>query len=368
MKVINTVSAVAKKITYPRKLVLELADIVNNREQTYFPEMQQKSRWTIFREQLSWIIRHKEINRYYYVFGMDRKGDRKSSELIGYRHFRKLRDTNLRPKGLNFNYACLLRDKFVFGQFINSLNIPTPKNIALIDQKGITWLDNMETQSLEFLSQYNRGNIDGFCKRLTGLKGEGAFPLRFSDNKMFIGEEEISVDQLNNKIDGQFIFQHRLIQHPHISKLHAYSINTIRILTFNNGGNIEVFSSAMRIGTNKRSVDNWGAGGVAVSIDIETGTLRKDGFIKPGCGGRVQAHPNSGITLLGYEIPYFEECIEMVKHVHRYLYGIHSIGWDVAICENGPVLIEANEGWDGSFAMSTEDQFKSRFLQMYEKA
>lgn len=367
MKVIKKLSAVTKIVTYPRKLILELADIVNNRQQTYFPELQQKSRWTIFREQLFWIIRNKEINRYYYVYGLDRKNEKKSPEIIGYKHFKKLRDTNLHPPGINFNYACLLRDKFVFGQFIKSLNFPTPKNIALIDKKGITWLDNMQVQPLESLSQYNRGDVDGFCKKLSGLKGEGAFPLRFTGNKMFIGDNEITVEQLAKKIDGQYLLQQRLTQHPDMARMHPYSINTLRLLTFNNNGKIELFSAAFRVGTHKNSVDNWGAGGLAIGVDITTGKLRADGFLKPGGGGRLLSHPDSGITFLNYQIPFFEESAELVKKVHRYLYGIHSIGWDVAIMDNGPILIEANEGWDGSFAMCTDDHFKSRFLQMYNK-
>lgn len=31
---------------------------------------------------------------------------------------------------------------------------------------------------------------------------------------------------------------------------------------------------------------------------------------------------------------------------HKSLYGIHSIGWDVAITDQGPVLIEGNDNWE----------------------
>ena len=51
----------------------------------------------------------------------------------------------------------------------------------------------------------------------------------------------------------------------------------------------------------------------------------------------------------------------------RYLYGMHSIGWDVAITENGPAIIEANEDWDGSFAMCSEDCFRKKRLRMFNK-
>lgn len=81
----------------------------------------------------------------------------------------------------------------------------------------------------------------------------------------------------------------------------------------------------------------------------------------------MQVHPDTGVALQDYLVPFFKESIEMVTKAHLYMYGIHSIGWDVAVTPDGPMLIEANEDWDGSFAMATEEKFKSRFLQMFSK-
>lgn len=366
MNLVRPLSGVTKKLYYTGNLVHQFAELVNNRNQTYFPELRQKSKWTIFRDQLLWIFKNREINRYYYVYGLDRRDETKGTEIIGYRKFRRMRDqANLRPQGLNFNYACLLRDKFVFGQFLNSLNIPTPKNIALIESKGITWLDNMQRAELISLSTRQTRPIDGFCKKLMGLKGEGAFPLRIENGMVFSGSQLLSHEDLVKKLQGTHLLQERMTQHKEMSRLHEHSINTMRILTFNNNGKIQLFCAALRVGTNGRNVDNWGAGGIAIGIDSEEGTLRKNGMYKPRYGGKVQVHPNSGIHFEGFAIPYFKESVELVCSVHRYLYGIHSIGWDVAVTENGPVIIEANEDWDGSFTMSTEDNFKSRFLNMF---
>ncbi len=365
MKFHAPISAVAEKLSYTRKLFHDLNELVNDSSQTYFPDQQRKSRWSILRDQLLWIFRNKELNRYYYVYGLDRRYDKSSKEYLGYRKFRRMRDTaNLHPKGLNFNYACIMRDKFVFGQFLKSLNIPTPKNIGLLNKQGITWIDGMKQTSYD---QIARIDVDGFCKKLMGLKGEGAFALRTQNGEIFVGDKKLSVSALREKIQDEYLWQERVTQHHEMARLHPPSINTIRLLTFNNHGNIELFCGAMRIGTKGRPVDNWGAGGIAVGIDIATGTLRDYGKYKPGGGGRVYVHPNTGISLAGFKIPFYKESVKMVCDVHRYLYGIHSIGWDVAITENGPVLLEGNEGWDGSLNMSLEQNFKNRFLAMYKE-
>ena len=46
--------------------------------------------------------------------------------------------------------------------------------------------------------------------------------------------------------------------------------------------------------------------------------------------------------------------------------GIHSIGWDVAISPDGPIIIEGND-WEGRIPMVLEPDFRRRFLQMYDR-
>lgn len=105
------------KIKYTRGLIQQFLHLVNNPSQTYFPEHKQKSRLGIWLDNLAWVIRNKEINRFYYAYGLDKKDEDVRREILPYREYRSIRDRrNLRPKGMNFNYACLLRDKFIFGQ------------------------------------------------------------------------------------------------------------------------------------------------------------------------------------------------------------------------------------------------------------
>jgi hypothetical protein len=96
--------------------------------QSYYPQSPRKHRWRIWYENVLWILRFRELNRYYYIYGLDRKGFYASKRVLPYRVFTKVRDSkNLSVRDDGFNYAALLRDKFVFGQFLQSLHIPTRK-------------------------------------------------------------------------------------------------------------------------------------------------------------------------------------------------------------------------------------------------
>jgi hypothetical protein len=363
------INVIARKFKYVQRNLRDISKlVVDTKVNSYSPHSERKGKWAIRKDILMWFARHREVNRYYYLYNFDKKNNGVENQMISYKTFRSMRDNaNLRLKDSNFNYASLLRDKFIFGQLLKSLHFRTPKNIALITNDELTWLDTMKTVPLSSLTQNPYLTIDGFCKKLTGLQGAGAFPLKLSGGKIYSAGTELSTDELQQKITGQYLLQERISQHEALSNLHPQSVNTMRILTFNNKGKIELFSAALRIGTKSHNVDNWAAGGIAVGIDIETGKLRKEGLYKPGYGGFAEVHPDSGITLLDYQIPFFKESIEVVCQLHRYLYGIHSIGWDIAITPEGPVFIEANEDWDGSFTMSLEKNFKSRFLKMYPK-
>lgn len=167
------------------------------------------------------VVDHKtqRINRYYYIYGLDRKNVDTAKHVLSYRPFTKIRDSrNLKLEGMNFNYASVLRDKFVFGQFLSSLNIPTPKNIALMNSNDVTWLNTMQTDPLSSIANDPQTNINGFCKKLTGLQGLGAFPLRIAESKIYIDDVECSSSALSEKIDGKYLLQERIAQHPELEE------------------------------------------------------------------------------------------------------------------------------------------------------
>jgi hypothetical protein len=93
--------------------------------------------------------------------------------------------------------------------------------------------------------------------------------------------------------------------------------------------------------------------------------LRGEGFFKPGYGGRTSVHPDSGVVFDGWRIPFFREAMSMVVRMHEYLPGIHSVGWDVAITGDGPVIVEGNDDWDGVIQMVVDRGFRQRFMAEY---
>ena len=136
-----------------------------------------------------------------------------------------------------------------------------------------------------------------------------------------------------------------IIQHPVLTKLSPSAVNTVRIFTqLNTRNEVEILGCRQRISVNS-SVDNMAAGNLAAPIDESTGKV---------CGLAVYSdvtkldeinHPVTGVAILGFQVPFWEETLAMVKEAALLYPQNRSIGWDIVITEKGPGFIEGNHDW-----------------------
>lgn len=137
-----------------------------------------------------------------------------------------------------------------------------------------------------------------------------------------------------------WIFQELIVQHEVLDKINPSSVNTARILTVTNEkGEFLFLDGMMKFGTAGSMIDNMGAGGIGYHI-------YSDG--KLGIGFSVnghetfECHPDTGITLKGITLPFYQEVLDTVRMAHSCLPRPQFLGWDVAITPDGPVIVEVN--------------------------
>src|SRR5699024_12718885 len=75
-------------------------------------------------------------------------------------------------------------------------------------------------------------------------------------------------------------------------------------------------------------------------------TLFRSYFFKNLKDGKVESHPNTFEKFQDFKIPFYNESCELAINLHESLYGIHSIGWDIAITPDGPLIIKGNDNWN----------------------
>jgi hypothetical protein len=338
--------------------------LVRNPEaQTYYPHEKRKSRSRIIWDNLVWLIRHGEINHFYYLYGFDRADFNRPEDYFPEQAFCRIRDRanafyQIGPH--RARYICLLQDKFLFGQYVSSLGFPTPPIYALCDEEGLYWIAERRMETWDQLPSH--APLDGFLKDALGRCGRAVYPLRLEEGRIFLNDREISGQELQKKIEGKYILQQRVVQHPEMSRMYPHSINTLRLITLRKGSRILPASGTFRIGAGGNRFDNWAGGGIGVGLDIRTGRLQEEGTFRLGFGGRVKAHPETKVVFRTFEIPYFAEAVDLVCRLHGFFYGVHSIGWDIAITEQGPVVIEGNNSWDIAFQQFHDSRIKQVFL------
>lgn len=141
-------------------------------------------------------------------------------------------------------------------------------------------------------------------------------------------------------IENRIFLEELVIQHPEMNALCPKSVDTMRIMTFNDHGKPEILWMGLRVGDGAHSVDNFHAGGMGVKIDMQTGRLVGDAIDKNN--NHFTSHPTTGVQFDGFQIPFFPEIKELVLKASLESDKILVVGWDVAISENGPVIIEGN--------------------------
>ena len=171
-------------------------------------------------------------------------------------------------------------------------------------------------------------------------KDDDAELTRFDGNKLFLSSV-LGVEAL--------IFESVVHQTKQFAAFNESSVNTVRFMTtLYPDGSVKIIATFIKIGRAGRCVDNAGGGGnVDVCVDIETGevkyAIQYDGWRKIK---EIDTHPDSGSQLNGVVIENWKVIKEEVKRFQQAFPYCKAAGWDIAITDDGPVIIEVNDFWD----------------------
>ncbi len=145
------------------------------------------------------------------------------------------------------------------------------------------------------------------------------------------------------------VFESVVKQTKQFSAFNESSVNTVRFMTtLWPDGSAKVIATFIKIGRAGKCVDNAGGGGnVDVCVDVDTGevkyAIQYDGWrnIK-----EIEKHPDSGNQLNGVVIENWQAIKEEVKKFQQAFPYCKAAGWDIAITDDGPLVIEVNDFWD----------------------
>ena len=195
------------------------------------------------------------------------------------------------------------------------------------------WLD-LEECTYDAFARFMDGKDSVISKPASSTCGKGIEKLCRAD----FGSLEELYDHL--KASGADLVEDVIVQHADVAKLYPNAVNTYRIVTIARNGTAGVVYAYIRIGNGGRFVDNFNSGGMTAPVELDSGIIRFAAFDKDG--RTYETHPATGCPIAGYRLPYWRESLELCLEAARLIPRLGYVGWDVAVSEDGPQLIEGN--------------------------
>jgi len=246
----------------------------------------------------------------------------------------------------------LIENKYILNRILSWNGIPGTKAYGRY-VKGVGFFDceNHLVDTDKFLDSINVDFVfkpvcesyGGSGVMVAGIKAD-------SDKRFLVDNLEMDncglKDYLENKNVKGWLFEEKVEQHSQQAAIYEKSLNTIRIDTLRGIHGEVIFGGGFfRIGRNGKRVDNWSAGGIALPVDLKDGSVIGDTAYDYNLN-EYKVHPDTKFSFKGYKVPYWDEVRNMLMQTAPLFPDINSVGWDVAISKDGPVIIEGNTNYE----------------------
>ena len=162
-----------------------------------------------------------------------------------------------------------------------------------------------------------------------------------------------------------FIAEEVIEQDPRVAKLHPESVNTMRVITICYNNEVEVLRAFIRIGRGKSVVDNASSSGFLTACDQKTGEILT--VMDKKAGHVYTTHPDTGCQLVGFRVPRWEEALDLARKLALQQDGIHYAGWDLALTEDGWVMVEGNPRAQMGFQVSEQRGVRDDLMNILQR-
>jgi hypothetical protein len=268
-------------------------------------------------------------------------------EFIGWRQSMEL-DRSLN----NVQSRVLANDKLINHVLLASAGLPSPTPIATYTAGGRRVASEPALTTHGDVQEFLRGPVYPFyVKPISAGYGRGVLGVagRSDDMLELFDGTSVSVEKFMKPFDFEpyrgMLFQKPLSAHPAIAELTGtQAVSCVRFICFVTSQGPVIHTAFWKITSGKNMLDNFAHGdhgNCLGAIDNENGQIVR-AISKLGPGGVIERHPSTGKRVVGFQLPDWDRAVELVKSATAIFPGLRLQNWDVALCPEGPVLIELN--------------------------
>jgi hypothetical protein len=290
----------------------------------------------------------------YELYRRNRPREEKLQYLTRTRHERYLA-----PLGLE-QYDVLLADKFVFKQYVASLGLPVPRTYGVYHPFHGRTAEGAplrtEQQFRAWLAAFTRPGlvikpVRGGCGRnVLVFQGRSAEPTL---GLVHVNGATYPPDRLACLLSCDdphthpgYLLEERVQQHPFLAKYNPSTLHTTRVVTLRaDDGTLHVVGATLKIGQDSSGVESLVEEHLCVPLDIETGALGLAARRERLKFLRLTHDPVNRQRIVGETLPMWPNVKQLALQAAETVRCLRSIGWDIGLTAQGPVLIEGNRIW-----------------------
>ncbi len=233
-----------------------------------------------------------------------------------------------------------LDDKLLAKSKCEAAGIAVPRTIGTIDSplelaKLHAWLSTCDELVLKPARGWGGRGILVLEKRGENFVTPGGNVLSTQEIEDHV-RETLSGNFSLDESDDSVLIEERIHPHQFLQLLSPDGLSDLRIVLEKG----KALQAMLRVPT--RASDgkaNLHGGGLGLGIDLESGRVRhaiqRD---QP-----VESHPDTGVVLVGLQVPMWEECLELARRSAAVYADLDYIGVDIVLdARRGPLLLEVN--------------------------
>jgi hypothetical protein len=258
-------------------------------------------------------------------------------------------------------FAPTLKNKALFYKMLKLADLPHPEVFAIFNKNtaGCDRSGNI-IESKQQWEEFLENNIPNefVMKPAYGTEGKGFKCIArhedgfYSVNKRY-SAEQLYLEMMEYPHCDCYIIQQKLTNHRAFESVTGpKALQTVRVVTFIRKDSLPVLIwSLPKFIVGNNVVDNTSHGrtnNFYSFADNQTGRVDK-GFVfcpENGAIEDISLHPDTGKSIEGFMLPCWDEVVNLVKKASKVFLPIRSVGWDIAITDDGPFIVEGNIWWE----------------------
>jgi hypothetical protein len=279
---------------------------------------------------------------------------------------------------INDRWRILADDKFIFDTLFRSQGFPLAKILATYryqPNKRACTIPSLNTadELISFLD--SDAEYPFFGKPINenfGLGCVGVTALDRAEGRLTLADgQTIAIDQYIEdlqKYANGYMFQERMRPHPVVLEAFGDRVATVRVVVLVRSRGAQILRACCYVpaGNNMTNHYFYGrTGNLLAAIDRESGRIERV-ILSPGADEQyIEHHPDTGMKIQGLTLPCWHELREICMEAAMILPGFRLQSWDIALCEQGPVLQEVQDGDYRSPQMTSRQGLLDDQLRQY---